>query len=128
MIKVSCECGKVWFEFEIGCKEIIVCYCSQCCKISGYFWVVMCMEFVDLWFILKDILIWYLFFEWVCCGFCLVCGLSLFYQMKDEIGVGIVVGCLDNLFDDFKVVKYIFVKDKGCYYDINDLVIVLDSY
>ncbi|NQY60289.1 MAG: GFA family protein, partial [Cognatishimia sp.] len=30
--------------------------------------------------------------------------------------------------DDFKVAKHIFAKDKGCYYDINDPVTVLDSY
>lgn len=47
--------------------------------------------------------------------------------MNLEFGVGIVVGCLSGLIG-FCFVKYIFVVDKGDYYDINDGFQQIDQY
>lgn len=128
MIKASCECGKVRFEFATGRKEITVCHCTQCRKTSGHLWAATRTEFADLRFTSKETLTWYTSSEWARRGFCSACGSSLFYQMKDETGVGIAAGCLDNPPDDFKVAKHIFARDKGCYYDINDPVEILETY
>ena len=128
MIKGSCECGKVQFEFETSRKEVTVCHCTQCRKTSGHLWAATRTEFASLTFTTDETLTWYASSDWARRGFCAACGSSLFYQMNDESGIGIAAGSLDNPPKDFKVAKHIFVKDKGCYYDINDPVPVLESY
>lgn len=128
MIKGSCECGQVQFSFPESRAAITVCHCSQCRKTSGHLWAATRTEYATLKFASDDTLKWYASSDWAQRGFCSACGSSLFYRMKDETGVGIAAGCLDNPPDDFKVAKHIFTKDKGCYYDINDPVEIYETY
>ena len=62
-------------------------------------------------------------------GFCVGCGSSLFWEMDGEDSTSIGAGTLDDLPSSAtKVVKHIFMADKGAYYDVLDGLAQLQSW
>jgi len=59
-------------------------------------------------------------------GFCAECGSALFWKHEHETATSIMAGCFDAP-TDLKVVKHIFMADKGDYYDISDGVEQFDD-
>lgn len=116
----GCECGKVRFEVPELRETVTACHCRQCQRTSGFVWASTHAEdFADVTFTEDEGLVWFASSDWAKRGFCKFCGSSLFYRMNDEAGIGIAAGCLDDP-SGLRLSKHIFVKDKGCYYEIGD--------
>jgi len=96
MLKGRCECGAVAFEVTGTRKEITMCHCKQCRRLSGHHWAATRAPFDQLTFTNDAGLKWYTSSTWAKRGFCGECGSSLFYRMNDEDGIGIAAGCLDD--------------------------------
>lgn len=132
MIKGRCDCAKVSFQVESVRKTVTACHCYQCRRTSGHFWASTKAAFDAITFSEREGLEWYHSSAIAKRGFCKFCGSSLFYRMNDEQGVpeegiGIAAGCLEGI-ADLHIDKHIYVKDKGCYYSIDDEALKLDQY
>lgn len=127
MLKGQCDCGAVAFEVTGARKDVSVCHCSQCRRISGHHWAATNAPFDQVTFTNDAGLKWYTSSDWAKRGFCKECGSSLFYRMNDENGIGIAAGCFDGP-TGFHVAKHIFTKDKGDYYIIADNAPQIEKY
>ena len=120
-IKGSCECGKVTFSVEGPLRPTFACHCTQCRKTSGHYWAANGVPSNELTLIKDTGLKWYRSSERARRGFCIGCGSSLFWEMDGEESISIGAGTLDDLPSGAtKVVKHIFMADKGAYYDVAD--------
>ena len=127
MLKGQCECGAVAFNVTGTRKEITMCHCKQCRRLSGHHWAATRAPFDQLTFTNDAGLKWYTSSTWAKRGFCKECGSSLFYRMNDEGGIGIAAGCLDDD-NDFVAGKHIFTADKGAFYTIADDAPHIEKY
>lgn len=117
MVTGRCECGSVRFSLPEVRASVTVCHCSQCRRTSGHVWASTMAPADSLTFETKDGLTWIDSSDFAKRGFCNRCGSSLFYKMQSESEIAISAGSLD---DDAGLVlgQHIYVKDKGCYYEI----------
>lgn len=122
-----CECGAVAFEVTGAREAVTACHCSQCRRTSGHVWASTHAPFANLTFTEDRGLTWFQSSDWASRGFCKLCGSSLFYRMKDEEGIGIAAGALDEP-TGLRMGKHIFVRDKGPYYTIADDVPQIETY
>lgn len=118
-ISGRCECGKVTFTVTHPRSSVTVCHCGQCRRTSGHLWASTRALRSDLEFHDDSGLEWYASSDIASRGFCRHCGSSLFYQMKDDDGIGIAAGCLEAP-SGLSIEKHIFTIDKGDYYQITD--------
>ena len=117
--KGSCLCGKVTLEITGELPAPTACHCTQCRKHSGHYeasvdiprsaLIVHGMEYVT----------WYHSSEKVRRGFCATCGSSLFWDPIQRDWTAVAMGALDGP-TYTKLVRHIFVANKGDYYDIAD--------
>jgi hypothetical protein len=116
-LKGQCECGAVAFEVTGARPTVSMCHCGQCRRTSGHHWAATHAPFENLTFTNEAGLKWYISSDWAKRGFCKECGSSLFYRMKDEAGIGIAAGSIDQP-SGLTAGRHIFVADKGEYYEI----------
>jgi hypothetical protein len=120
-IKGSCECGEVTFSVDGPLRPTFACHCTQCRKTSGHYWAATAVLSTHLKLIKDSGLKWYRSSERAQRGFCVGCGSSLFYQEDGGDSTSIGAGTLDDLSSSAtKIVKHIFMADKGVYYDVAD--------
>lgn len=128
-IKGSCECGEVTFSVDGPLRPTFACHCTQCRKTSGHYWAATAVPSTHLKLIKDSGLKWYRSSERARRGFCIGCGASLFYREDGGDSTSIGAGTLDDLPSDAtKVVKHIFMADKGTYYDVADGLPQLQSW
>ena len=120
IIRSSCLCGQVKFECSGPATNFNLCHCTMCQKFHGT------MLGAYVWFKRSDFKITlgiesvYESSEWASRSFCNNCGSSLRYIYKKEPEiVFIVAGILDDD-PEIRPDQHIFVKDKCCWYEIND--------
>jgi hypothetical protein len=119
MYKGSCLCGAVSFEVEGDIPPPTACHCSKCRKHSGHFEASTDVPRSAVTVHGSDKVTWYHSSEKVRRGFCSICGSSLFWDPIYKDWTAISMGAFDKP-TDTKLVRHIFVADKGDYYDIAD--------
>jgi len=122
----SCLCGAVRYEFNVPAGEATACHCSQCRKQTGHFVASIYLDWADVTVTGEESITWYASSDFAKRGFCSKCGSNLFW-VSPEYGAGISAGSLDKP-SGTKLVRHIFVADKGDYYDLSDGLPQHESY
>ena len=119
MHKGSCLCGAVSFEVSGDIPAPTACHCSKCRKHSGHFEASTDIPRSAVKVCGAEKVTWYHSSEKVRRGFCSVCGSSLFWDPIHKDWTAIAMGAFEKP-TNTKLVRHIFVADKGDYYDIGD--------
>ncbi|MGE0597124.1 MAG: GFA family protein [Hyphomonadaceae bacterium] len=119
MHKGACLCGAVRFEVEGELGPPDACHCTQCRKQSGHYWASTDVPRDALTLHGEESVRWFQSSEKVRRGFCGTCGSALFWDAagRDKIAIG--MGAFEAP-TGVKIVKHIFVANKGDYYEIAD--------
>jgi hypothetical protein len=117
--KGSCLCGAINFEVRGALPAPTACHCSKCRKHSGHFEASTDVPRSSVTVIGSENLTWYHTSEKVRRGFCSTCGASLFWDPIHKDWTAIAMGAFDGL-THTKLLRHIFVADKGDYYEICD--------
>ncbi len=120
MPKGSCLCGAVSFDIDAALHAPDACHCSQCRKQSGHYWASTNVKRETLTLHGADNVRWYQSSEKVRRGFCATCGSVLFWEpLEGHDFIAVAMGAFDSP-TGARLVKHIFVADKGDYYEIAD--------
>ena len=119
MLTGSCLCGAVKFEVEGELGPPDACHCTQCRKVSGHYWASTDVLRTALTIHGEFNIAWYRSSEKVQRGFCSTCGATLFFDPIGKDWIAVSMGAFDSP-TGTRLVKHIFVADKGDYYDIAD--------
>ncbi|HAU42340.1 MAG TPA: aldehyde-activating protein [Gammaproteobacteria bacterium] len=119
MVEVSvsggCLCGQVRFTVQGPLREVLLCHCSQCRKMSGHFWAASSAlrECVDIY---EDTgLRWFQSSKEAKRGFCSFCGSSLFWSHAEKATLSFAAGALDGP-TGLNTGAHIFFDDASDYY------------
>lgn len=127
MYSGRCECGAVRFHFDTEINDFAACHCSQCRRLSGFFWAGFDVPATAMVFDCTDGLAWYKSSDWASRGFCKTCGSSLFYRLNDGDKYEVAPGCIDGALGH-RIGHHICVADKGDYYDLTDGLPQYDTF
>ena len=119
MHKGSCLCRAVSFDVIGTLPEPSACHCTICRKHTGHYEAGTDLPRSAVTIHGSENVRWYHSSEKVRRGFCSTCGSSLFFDPIHRDWIGIAMGAFDGP-TNTKLVKHIFVADKGDYYDIAD--------
>ena len=111
----GCLCGQVRFTVQGPLREVLLCHCSQCRKMSGHFWAASSAprECVNIY---KDTgLQWFQSSKEAKRGFCSLCGSSLFWSHTAKTTLSFAAGALDSP-TGLKTGAHIFFDDASDYY------------
>ena len=122
----SCNCGAVRYEISGPMRQVIGCHCNQCRKSTGHFVAATSVDLEHFKIVDDSGLHWFRSSDVAQRGFCRECGSNLFW-VSPEYGAGISAGSLDKP-SGTKLVRHIFVADKGDYYDLSDGLPQHESY
>lgn len=115
----SCLCGAVSFQVTGELPAPMACHCTKCRKHSGHFEASADIPRSAVTIHGSDKIAWYQSSEKARRGFCAICGSTLFWDPIYKDWIGIAMGAFDKP-TNTKLVRHIFVADKGDYYDIAD--------
>ena len=115
----SCLCGAVTFEVEGDLPAPTACHCTKCRKHSGHYEASTDVPREAVTIHGMEKITWFKSSEKVRRGFCSVCGSSLFFDPPHMDWIAIAMGAFDSP-TNTKLVRHIFVADKGDYYEIGD--------
>lgn len=119
MHKGSCLCKGVTFEVTGNLPAPMACHCVICRKHTGHYEAGTDIPRERVKIFGEGKISWYQSSEKVRRGFCTTCGCSLFFDPVHKDWIGIYMGAFDGP-TNTKLVRHIFVADKGDYYNIND--------
>lgn len=118
--KGSCLCGAVKFELTGDISAPSACHCTQCRKHSGHFEASTDVPRANLKIFGDEKVTWFhTEGKNVRRGFCSTCGSSMFWDPVGRDWTSIAMGAFDTP-TKTKLVRHIFVANKGDYYDIAD--------
>lgn len=118
--KGSCFCGAVKFELTGDIPAPSACHCTQCRKHSGHYEASTDVPRSNLKVFGSESLTWFhTTGKNVRRGFCSTCGSSMFWDPVGRDCTSIAMGAFDTP-TSTKLVRHIFVANKGDYYDIAD--------
>ena len=115
----SCLCGAISFEVAGELPPPDACHCSQCRRQSGHYWASTDVARDALEIRGAEHLTWHSSSERVRRGFCAICGSALFWDPIGRATIAIAMGAFAAP-TGTRLVKHIFVADKGDYYEIAD--------
>lgn len=122
MFEGSCLCGAVRFQVTGTLPPPTACHCTRCRKWTGNFEASSDVARSALTIHGRDNVRWYQSSDKVRRGFCVTCGSSLFFDPLDQAKhdwVGVSMGAFDGA-TQTKLVRHVFVADKGDYYELTD--------
>ncbi|WP_224826567.1 GFA family protein [Cognatishimia sp. MH4019] len=117
--KASCLCGAVQVHVTGDLPEAVACHCTICRKHTGHFEASVDLPRDRVTIDGAEHITWFQSSAKVRRGFCGTCGSSLFFDPPHLDWIGVSLGAFDGP-TGTKLVKHIFVADKGDYYDIAD--------
>ena len=91
----GCHCGEVRFRATGPLREILMCHCSDCLKITGTSWGASAVHADDFFWLGDGRPRWYGSSEWAERGFCPTCGSQMFYRRRDLPLISIAPGAFD---------------------------------
>ena len=80
----GCHCGAIRFRVQGPLRQILMCHCSDCLKISGTSWGASAARAENLDWLTEARPRWYRSSDWAERGFCSECGSQMFYRMDDR--------------------------------------------
>ena len=92
----GCHCGEVRFRATGPLREILMCHCSDCLKITGTSWGASAVHADDFSWLGDGRPRWYGSSEWAERGFCPTCGSQMFYRRRDLPLISIAPGAFDS--------------------------------
>lgn len=92
----ECHCGEVRFRATGPLREILMCHCSDCLKITGTSWGASAVHADDFFWLGDGRPRWYGSSEWAERGFCPTCGSQMFYRRRDLPLISIAPGAFDS--------------------------------
>ena len=115
-----CLCGAVTYRVTGPMRPVVACHCKQCRRASGHHMAATWAprERIDI----ADpeaALVWYDSSPGARRGFCGRCGSNLFWERRQDPGISIWAGGLDDP-TGLKLAGHIYVANKGDYYEIAD--------
>lgn len=117
--RASCLCGAVGIAVEGDLPDAIACHCRICRKHTGHFEASVDVPRGRVAVTGAEHVTWFDSSPKVRRGFCSLCGSSLFFDPPGLDWIGISLGAFDGP-TGTRLVKHIFVADKGDYYEIAD--------
>jgi hypothetical protein len=122
MLKGSCLCGKIQYQYSGDLNEISMCHCEQCRKAQGSAFVAVAPIQSSLFFILtgQEYIKEYRSSPGKVRAFCQECGSPLYSARDDQPDVKrLRLGTLDTSVT-VEHRYHIFVKSKAPWFDIKD--------
>ena len=92
----GCHCGAIRFRVQGPLRQILMCHCSDCLKISGTSWGASAARAENLVWLTEARRRWYRSSDWAERGFCSECGSQMFYRMDDRLLISIAPGAFDS--------------------------------
>ena len=92
----GCHCGKIRFRAEGPLRQILMCHCSDCLKLTGTSWGASAAEAEGIAWLSDEEPRWYRSSQWAERGFCPDCGAQMFYRRDDLALVSIAPGAFDT--------------------------------
>lgn len=123
----GCYCGRVRYRARSVGRDVTECHCSQCRQQSGHRYAGTGVRTSNLEIEGAGNLTWFRASPDAERGFCSTCGSHLFWKRTREDHTGILAASVDAP-TGLRVVKHIFVGDKGDYYDITDGLPQFEGY
>ncbi len=117
--KGGCLCGEVQYEISAPLKDAHACYCQQCVKTTGSFFISTIVNPQDFKWTKDKGLAWYQSSDWARRGFCKSCGSVLCYHSEKYAVLALTVGSLEQP-THLKINRHMFVASKPDYYEILD--------
>ena len=114
----KCLCGGVRFRLNETPKEVTVCHCGICRRLSGGTPPASASISAPA-FDADDSLKWRQSSPWGQRGFCAECGTQLFWRAVDKSGWVVFAGALENP-PPLKIERHIFIDEKPDFYDFTD--------
>jgi hypothetical protein len=115
----GCHCGGVRYRATGVDPRVTECHCSQCRRQSGHRFATTGGKTSGMEIEGADQVTWYQASPAAERGFCSVCGSTLFWRRNGDDHTSILAGTIDEP-NGLRLVKHIFVADKGGYYEIDD--------
>merc|ERR1712185_708386 len=79
----GCHCGNIRFRAEGPLRQILMCHCSDCLKLSGTSWGASAARADRITWLNGREPRWYRSSPWAERGFCPDCGAQMFYRRND---------------------------------------------
>ena len=114
----KCLCGGVRFRLSEAPKEVTVCHCGICRRLSGGLPPASASISAPA-FDADDSLKWRQSSPWAERGFCAECGTPLFARGMDKSMWVVFAGALENP-PPLKIERHIFIDEKPDFYDFAD--------
>ena len=123
----GCFCGAVRYRARSVDPEVTECHCSQCRKQSGHRYAGARVGTGDVDIDGAEALTWFQASPDAERGFCSTCGSHLFWRGTHGDHMVILAASVDAP-SGLRMVRHIFVGDKGDYYEIDDGLPQFDGY
>lgn len=117
-LEASCLCGACRFTLPGPADEVTACHCHQCRHLSGHYSASFDVEEGSVHWLAREGLRQYRTVGGGVRGFCGACGSSLWFRAADG-GFSVEAGVVDGPTGG-RLVRHIFVAEKGDYYEIDD--------
>jgi len=120
-LRGGCLCGSVRFYINAGSRvrDIWVCHCTQCRKLSGYLYGATATALKNFFLESDSSLTWYRSSDFAKRGFCNKCGSLLLYLADNKEIISISAGALDQP-TGLTVGMHIFTENCPDFYSIPD--------
>jgi hypothetical protein len=115
----GCLCRAVRYRLEGPLRPVVACHCGQCLKTHGHYAAYTALPKARLHLTEESGLAWFESSAQARRGFCRSCGASLFWERREGEGISVAAGTLDQP-SGLKLIRHIFVADKGDYYELDD--------
>ena len=92
----GCHCGAIRFRVKGPLRQILMCHCSDCLKLSGTSWGASAAMSDHLTYLGTARPRWYRSSSWAERGFCADCGAQVFYRRDGRDQVSIAPGAFDD--------------------------------
>ncbi|MBC8051003.1 MAG: GFA family protein, partial [Chitinophagales bacterium] len=114
-----CLCGSVNYEICGPLRDIVLCHCTLCQRLTGSFFAATQCRTTEMVLIHHDRLAWFQSSPDAERGFCSICGSTMFWRRKTDNLTCIAAGTL-NPPTRLKTAMHIFTADKSDWCEILD--------
>jgi hypothetical protein len=110
----GCLCGSVRYQVRGPLRDVVICHCQFCQRMSTYVGAYAACDVPDLELLSARTLRWYRSSPAARRGFCSKCGSTLFYEPTPATHISISAGSL-NPPTGLKVKEHVFIAQRGDY-------------
>jgi hypothetical protein len=115
----GCVCGRVRYTVRGPLRGILLCHCGQCRRRHSHLGAYSSAAHADVEIEGTEAIVWFASSERGRCGFCGICGSSLFFEPAGEARLAIAAGSLDQP-SGLEVIGHEYVANQADYVRIDD--------